>query len=189
MYSLVASTSRNAAARAASSAKRVHRVAVVARRAVAATSAQPAAARRPARSRPLRDTARPSPYAAHQVAEVVGEVDVVALLEPLPREVAVAAEDDLLASDTAAADRRRTARRASSGSMHVAERLAHLLARSGQDPAVAEHLPRQRQPGAHQHRRPDHAVEPGDVLADDVQVGRPPRREQRLVGAVADADA
>ena len=55
-----------------------------------------------------------------------------------------------------------------------AERLAHLLA-LGQHPAVAEDLPRQRQARAHQHRRPDDAVEPRDVLADHVQVGRPPR--------------
>ena len=33
--------------------------------------------------------------------------------------------------------------------------------------------------GRHQHRRPDHRVEPGDVLADDVQVRRPPFLEQR----------
>ena len=32
---------------------------------------------------------------AHQIAKVVGEVDVVAILEPLPREVAVLAVADL----------------------------------------------------------------------------------------------
>ncbi len=46
---------------------------------------------------------------------------------------------------------------------------------------MAEHLPRQRQPRAHQHRRPDDRVEPCNVFADDVQVGRPPLREHRLV--------
>ena len=51
---------------------------------------------------------------------------------------------------------------------------------------MPEHLARHRQPRAHQHRRPDDAVKPRDVLADDVQVGRPPRLEQRLVGPVAD---
>ena len=41
------------------------------------------------------------------------------------------------------------------------------------------------QAGRQQHRRPVHAVEPEDVLADDVGA-RPPRPEAGLVGAVAD---
>ena len=38
-------------------------------------------------------------------------------------------------------------------------------------------LPWRLDPGAHEHRRPDDRMEPGDVLADDVEVGRPPFRE------------
>ena len=51
---------------------------------------------------------------------------------------------------------------------------------------MPEYLLGQRQLRAQQHRRPDHAVETGDVLADHVQVGRPPAIEQLLVPAVAD---
>ena len=32
---------------------------------------------------------------------------------------------------------------------------------------------RHREPRGHQHRRPDHRVKAGDVLADDVQIRRP----------------
>ena len=42
-------------------------------------------------------------------------------------------------------------------------------------------------PGRHQHRRPIEAMEAGDVLADHVQIGRPPALEHGLVGPVADA--
>ena len=40
--------------------------------------------------------------------------------------------------------------------------------------------------GAHQHRRPDHRVEPRDVLADDVQIRRPPLLEHLRIVAEAD---
>ena len=59
--------------------------------------------------------------------------------------------------------------------------LAHLLA-ADQQPAVREDLARQLEAGRHQHRRPDHRVEPQDVLADEVHVGRPGPREP-LVGS------
>ena len=49
---------------------------------------------------------------------------------------------------------------------------------------MREHLVRHRLPSGHQHRRPDDSVEAGDVLADDVDVGRPEVLELRLVGAV-----
>ena len=54
-----------------------------------------------------------------------------------------------------------------------AERLAHALAVERHE-AVAENLPRQRQLRRHQHRRPDHRVEPRDVLADHVEIRGPP---------------
>ncbi len=109
---------------------------------------------------------------AHQVAQVVGQVDVVALLETLPREVAVAAVRDLLHQvqpQRIGAEMVGRVERVD----HGAERLAHLLALEVH-PAVPEDRGRQRQPRAHQHRRPHDAVEPRDVLADDVQAGRPP---------------
>ena len=46
---------------------------------------------------------------------------------------------------------------------------------------------RRLEPGAPQHRRPEDRVEPGDVLADDVQVGRPPPLERRRVVGEAGA--
>ncbi len=45
---------------------------------------------------------------------------------------------------------------------------------------------RQRQPGAHQHRRPDHRMESRDVLADQVHIGRPPVLEPLRIGSQAD---
>ena len=41
-------------------------------------------------------------------------------------------------------------------------------------------------PGGQQHRRPVHAVEPDDLLADQVVHVRPPRVEALVVGAEAD---
>ena len=123
--------------------------------------------------------------ARDEIAEVVREVDVVAILEPLPGEVAVLTVGNLLGQVQPQRIRSQALDRLQR--IHGrAERLAHLLALPV-DPAVSEHLPRQRDAGAHQHRGPDDAVEAGDVLADHVQVGRPPGVEQRVVGAVADA--
>ena len=121
---------------------------------------------------------------ADQIAQVVREIDVVALLVPLPREVAVAAEGDLLHEiqpERVDAEPIRRLDRIDDG----AERLAHALAVHRHE-AVAEDLPRQRQLRGHQHRRPDHGVKPRDVLADDVQVGRPPLLEHLRVVAESD---
>ncbi len=48
-------------------------------------------------------------------------------------------------------------------------------------------LARQLNSGAHQHRRPDHAVKAGDVLADHVDVARPVAAELLLVVGEADS--
>src|SRR5205085_1405518 len=59
---------------------------------------------------------------------------------------------------------------------HVAAGLRHALAFDGEVP-MPENLPRERQAGAHQHRRPQRRVEANqDVLADQVPVRRPPMR-------------
>ena len=54
----------------------------------------------------------------------------------------------------------------------VADRLRHLFAAVEQE-AVAEDRARHRDAGRHQEGRPVDRVEAHDVLADDVQVGRP----------------
>ncbi len=142
-------------------------------------------------------SSRPSKYLTHigqgaavEVAEVVGQVGVVDLGEPLERELAVAAERAL--AHEVVAER---LGRELLDDLHrlddVAQRLAHLLDRAARlvlavDEPVGEDLSRQRQPGRHQHRRPQGAVEPGDVLADDVDVRRPVGPESLVVGAVAD---
>ncbi len=51
--------------------------------------------------------------------------------------------------------------------------------------AVAEDGARDLEAGRHQQRRPDHRVEPRDVLADHVEVARPHPVEEGLVGAEA----
>ena len=63
----------------------------------------------------------------------------------------------------------------------VAAALAHPLAAGREQPAVDPDLARRLEPGAPQHRRPEDRVEPGDVLADDVEVGRPPALERLRV--------
>src|SRR3970282_1964672 len=66
----------------------------------------------------------------------------------------------------------------------VAAALAHALA-PDQQPAVDPDLPRRLDAGTPEHGRPVDRVEARDVLADDVQVGRPPARE--VVGRVGKA--
>ena len=61
----------------------------------------------------------------------------------------------------------------------VERRLAHLLA-TDQQPAVDVPVARRFEPGRQQHRRPVDAVEPDDVLADEMY-GRPPPGELGLL--------
>ena len=118
-----------------------------------------------------------------QVAQPVRELARVDRAHVLPREAAVGAEGDRLGEvvavrvgaevlgDHLGRDGRRL-------------RLAHLLA-ADEQPAVREHRARHVEPGRHQHRRPDDRVEPQDVLADQVDVGRPQTLELLGIGAVA----
>ena len=67
---------------------------------------------------------------------------------------------------------------------HVPLRFAHLAA-VHQKPRMAENLLRQRQAERHEEDRPVDRVEADDVLADQVQVGRPVALE--LLGTLAAA--
>ena len=110
-----------------------------------------------------------------EVAEVVGQVGVVAAQEAVPRDVGVAVEGDLAEGHVAGAvgaERGHEVERVE----EVAPALAHPLA-LGQEPAVDPDLARRLEPGRPEHRRPEDRVEAGDVLADHVQVGRPPALE------------
>src|SRR5439155_12062128 len=102
----------------------------------------------------------------HEVPEVVREIGVVAPQEAVPRHVTIAIERDLPERDVAGAigpeggddiDRFE----------EVAATLAHPLAPDEQ-PAMDPDLPRERDSGAHEHRRPHDRVETIDVLADDM---------------------
>ena len=68
---------------------------------------------------------------------------------------------------------------------HVASRLAHLATVRRLHEAVAEDCAGQRQAHGHEHTWPDDAVEPRDVLADDVHAGGP----EAGVGAVGPVHA
>ena len=50
---------------------------------------------------------------------------------------------------------------------------------------MREDLPRQLDSSTHEHRGPVDAVEPRDVFADHMHIGRPPFLETTLVGAEA----
>ncbi len=118
-----------------------------------------------------------------QVAEVVGQVAVVALDHALVAEVAVGADrgvaQEVVAEPVDPELLDQVGRRDL-----VHGRLAHLLAADQQEPVHGDVGGRLEARGQ-QHRRPVHAVEPQDVLADDV-VGGPPGGEALVVGAVAD---
>ena len=163
----------------------IHRRAVVARRPMLADPRELIVAAGARRDASAAVTVRHRRHAADEIAEVVREIDVVALVVPLPREVAVAAERDLLhqiqpqrigaeAGRPPRSDRRSCrATCSSAGRSSVMKPWPNTCRGSGRL-------------GAHQHRRPDDGVEARDVLADHVQVGRPPLLEQRRIGAEAD---
>ena len=119
-----------------------------------------------------------------EVAEVVGQVGVVAADEPLVGEVAVLSVggvgEDVVA-EAVDADGVDEVERLDD----VARRLAHLLPLAQQPPADGPSL-RRLDAGRQQHRRPVHAVLADDVLADQVVVDRPPLLEALRIGAEAD---
>ena len=105
--------------------------------------------------------------AAGEIAEFVREADVDQLDELLERELAVAPGRDRRGQVEA-----QRVRAVLPGERHrihhVAERFRQPLA-ARVDEAVHVHLARQRHAGREQQRRPQHAVEAADVLADQVQ--------------------
>ena len=114
-----------------------------------------------------------------EVAEVVGEVGVVAADERVPGDVGVAVERDLAQRHVAGpvgSERRDHGVRV----QEVAAALAHPLALD-QQPAVDPDVLRGLEAGGPEHRRPVDRVEAGDVLADDVEVGGPPALEGLVV--------
>ena len=118
--------------------------------------------------------------ALRQIAEVVGEIGVDAIDDRLVAVVAVLAERHLAQEEIAelidaigVGHRERVD--------HVADRLRHLLAAVEQE-AVRENAPRHIDAGRHQERRPIDRVEAHDVLADDMQIGRPVALEFFAVG-------
>ena len=115
--------------------------------------------------------------AVHEIAEVVGEIGVVAADEAVPADLRVAVEGHLAERHVARAvgpERRREV----VGVEEIAAALAHPLTARGEEPAVDPDLARRLEPGAPEHRRPEDRVEPGDVLADHVEIGRPPAGER-----------
>src|SRR4029079_11957958 len=67
----------------------------------------------------------------------------------------------------------------------VAAALAHPLALRREEPAVDPDMTRGLETPAPEHRRPEDRVEPGNVLADHVEVGRPPAIKRVRVGREA----
>ena len=110
--------------------------------------------------------------AAREVAELVGQLALVALAERDRGDAAVLAEGDLaeaVVAQRVGAEAVHHLERVE----HVAERLAHLVLGAGrvlhQQVAVDVDLARELDAGRHQHRRPEDRVELQDVLADDVE--------------------
>ena len=121
--------------------------------------------------------------ARHQVAQVVGEVAVIAADQPLVAEVTILSvwrfcqqviPERVYTDIVGEVDR----------AHDVAGRLAHFLAAAQE--VTADRPPRgQRQARAQQHRRPIDAVVAQDVLAEEME-RRPSRGESLIVPAVFD---
>ncbi len=143
--------------------------------------ARPGRGRSPPAARPHAVLADHGGHPGGQVAVVVGQFRGVPGGHVLPGERAVLAERNRaheVVAERVRAEVVGDLRGGDAGQL----RLGHLLA-ADQQPAVAEHLARQRKPGRHQHRRPDHRVEAQDVLADQVHRPAGPWRTARTAPA------
>ena len=119
--------------------------------------------------------------AADQIAKIVGEVGVDARQKRLVTELPVAAKGHFphkKITDGIAA----VAVAQHNGIHHVAQRLAHLHAVQHQ-PAMPEYLLGQRQVKRMQDYRPDNGMEPHDLLAHKMNIGRPVPAVQAIVRA------
>src|SRR5205085_7565298 len=63
----------------------------------------------------------------------------------------------------------------------IVQRFRHLLSLDG-PPAMGEDATRRLETGSHQEGRPIDRMKPHDVLADDVNIGRPESRKLRTFG-------
>src|SRR5208337_4780959 len=129
-------------------------------------------------------------YSAVQVPQVVGQAAVIDVGEALERELPVAAER-ALAHEVEAERLGRELADQVHRLDHVAQALAQLLDLSGLlvlaiDKPVSEDLAGRLNARRHQHRRPECAMEPRDILADHVHIGRPEAAKALFIGAIAD---
>ena len=126
-------------------------------------------------------------HAVGEVAEVVGEVGVVARHHRLVAEVAVGTE--ALVGEEVVAEAVDAELLDQVGGRDLVEaRLAHLLA-TDEEVAVREHGLRRRLARGQQHRGPVHRVLAEDVLADEVVVRGPVAVEPLAVVGIADGGA
>ena len=119
-----------------------------------------------------------------QVAQVVGQVGVVADDHALVAEVAVGPEGLSAQKLVAKAVHAKVLDQFGRGDL-VERRLRHLLA-ADQQVAVHVELPGRCLAGGHQHGGPVHAVEPQDVLGQQMVDRRPPVLEALAIRVVAD---
>ena len=109
-------------------------------------------------------------HARCKIAKAVREVAVVALLHFCLGIIAVLAEGNFTQKEiaqTVVAIARGEIERINA----VAKRFAHLHA-IDREKSIRDHLPRQRQPGRHEHRRPDHGMKTQNVFPDGMHICR-----------------
>ena len=109
--------------------------------------------------------------AVQEVAKVIRKVGVDARNESVAREIAILSEVDLAQQEVADGVSAELVNELH-GIDDVALRLRHLVAVYDQPAVAVDHL-RQRQIERHEDARPDDRMEAHDLLADEVDVGRP----------------
>ena len=123
--------------------------------------------------------------AAEQVAVGIRKIGVVHLKHTLKPDVAVGTEGNIaheVITVSVYAERGHKIARIQS----VALGLGHLGAVGGHKEAMRENVLGQRQASSHEHCRPNNAMEADDVLANEMEVGRPVLAELGfIIGAVA----
>mmetsp|Transcript_64365 Transcript_64365/g.207377 ORF Transcript_64365/g.207377 Transcript_64365/m.207377 type:complete len:290 (+) Transcript_64365:987-1856(+) len=124
----------------------------------------------------------------HEVPQVVAEVRVVHEPQAFLAELDVAAELGLTAEVPTDRIARQLVQKVV-GVYDIAITLGHLPTVRARDEPMDDDALGQRDPRAHEHRRPNDTVEPADVLAHDVHVCRPETAERlRGLRAIDAAD-